>query len=267
MRDPGAVGRPDPLPAQHLPVGAQPRTLAHSRRRERDELGLAGFGRKRKQRLAVGEELRVAVANSRRTARFDESAGSDRCHEHLPVGGQGDARSVGCEVGRRQVVGGRLHPPLARLIEVGGQTDRHRGVRVLRDVVDPDVRAELVGDPSVGDRRGQHVPPRVARVLLQVAPRSVHRPDIHGAVAVGGEVDASLKDHRRAAGSGEIGGEVHGFVFLFAGPGPNGLGRSSLVALGLAPLRREAREVNAAAVRGERGIVCLSQREQLGHGR
>ena len=49
-------------------------------------------------------------------------------------------------------------------------------------------------------------------VLAEVAAVAVHRPEVHRAVAVAGEVDPAVPEHRLLAGAGVIGRQRRGFA-------------------------------------------------------
>src|SRR5258706_5360865 len=73
------------------------------------------------------------------------------------------AAVVGNMSGSR-VVGGLLDPVLAEVIEIGRQINGDELVGAGRDVVEPQIGAELVDNASLGERGCLHVPPLVMRV-------------------------------------------------------------------------------------------------------
>ena len=87
-------------------------------------------------------------------------------------------------MGRRQVLDRRFDPVLAQIIEIRGQLDRNGFVGACRDIVNMQVRPHLIHHAAVRKRCILGVPPLILRVLLEILTVLVHRPKIHGAVAV-----------------------------------------------------------------------------------
>ena len=74
----------------------------------------------------------------------------------------------------------------------------------------------------------------------------VHRPEVHGAVAIGGEVNTAAPIHRVRTGSSIVGGE--GNSFRTGAPFPEGLGLAAFISLGNAGVLRAAGEEDRVAV-------------------
>ena len=98
-------------------------------------------------------------------------------------------------------------------------------------------------------------------MLFQAVPVSVHRVDVHHAVAVGKEVDPSVPEHRIVRGSGPVGGQRHGLRTGVVAP--DVLRRAALVAFGLTRLPVVAREEKRVAVRRVARFRRLGQRNHL----
>src|SRR5277367_3055936 len=111
------------------------------------------------------------------------------------------------------------------------------------------IRAELVDDASLRERRPLQIETLVMRELLGIAAVRIDGPKIHGAIAIAREIDAAVPPHGVFAGSGEIGGE--GNRFRACGKLPEILRGAALVALRFAALERTAGEEQRAAI----GIV------------
>ena len=137
----------------------------------------------------------------------DPAAVADGGDEDMAAGDEDDAVAVRRDVPGGQVIEGFRHPSLAHLVEVRGQGDGQSGVLARGDVEDAQVGHELVGDPSGVEAGRAGVEALVEGVLLEPAALEVHRPDVHGAVAVAQEVDPVLPDHRVLARAGVIRGQ------------------------------------------------------------
>ncbi len=128
-----------------------------------------------------------------------------------------------------------------------------------REVEEAQVGPQLVDDPAVRERSLVRIPPLVVRVLAQVVAVLVHRPDVHGAVAVAQEVDAPAPPHRRLARARVVAGERHRFRRPLRVL-PHALGGSAPVALRVAALEREPREEEGAPVGRPGGVRRLGER-------
>src|SRR5438105_13820620 len=95
-----------------------------------------------------------------------------------------------------------------------------------------DVAAVVVPNVEVG----------VMRVLAYVLAARVHRPEVHGAVAIAREVDASLPHHRRSARAVIVGGPGLS-VFRVWREAPDVLCGAAAIAFRVAALPREPCEV------------------------
>ena len=169
--------------------------------------------------------------------------------------------------GRREVRGGHpvhrgLHPALAQLIEVGDERDRD-GLsrrRSMSKTCECRRRAGRRCGPS--DSEGDWTSSRRGGCAAAGRRRpSRHRPDVHGAVAVAGEVDAvrsttsaSCWCRRKSAVSG-VGLAVAGHEL------PEVLRGAAPVAPRVAPLEREPREEERAARRVVGAVARLRERQ------
>ena len=79
----------------------------------------------------------------------------------------------------------------------------------------------------------------MVRVLSQIGPVTLHRPKVHRAVAVAGEVHATAPQHRPFAGTRVVRGQ-RGRFFVARGETPQLLRGTALVAFGVATLERQA---------------------------
>src|SRR5262249_15322929 len=95
----------------------------------------------------------------------------------------------------RKVINWPAHPSFPLLVEITLESDWDGRVFAAGDVVKANVCAELVDDPAVPERRVGYVPARMPRELLERAAVRIHRPKVHGAVAVRREVDPALPPH------------------------------------------------------------------------
>ena len=257
VRQPLAVGRTHAVPAQHLGIAAQLFAATHAVDRIAPELGLAALGRHHQDALAVGRIARIAKPHARLVRHAHQPPRFGRRREHLAARREDHPRPI-----RRHVPGGQVlrrlpHPALAQLFEVGDQRDRHHRVLARLQIEQRDVRAILVRDAAVGERRTLRVIVFVPRVLLQILALGRHRPDVHYTVAIAQEVHAPLPEHRVLRRARIILGQRHG---LRAGrPFPQALHFPALVALGRTALERQPREDHRFAIGQERGLGRLGQ--------
>lgn len=208
-------------------------------------------------------ETRVPVADACAARRLDETPGAVRRDEHLAARRQHDAVAGRGEVRGGEPFPGIANPLLARLIEVGVEVDRDHRVLAGGDVEQAKVRAELIDDPPAGERGILHVPLGVPRVLPEIAALGRHRPDVHEAVAIRHEVDASPPEHRIAVGARVVAGEAAGLRAASRIEAPDVLRGAALVSLRMTSLEREPHEEDGAAVVGPRRLGGLAQRHAL----
>ncbi len=262
VRDHRAVGRGDAVEAQHRPVVGEPFRLSEAVGGKPPPLDLARLVGEGHERLAVGHESGLAVAHPRRPRRLHQPALRGGRDEHLAAGGQHDPVPIGGNARRGEVVDRLVHPPLTELVEVG--SERHGQQRVLArgDVEHVEVGAELVDDAPVGKRRGRHVPSLGVGQLAQGLAGLVHRPQVHRAVAVAGEVDAALPDHRRHARARVVAGQGDRLLGAYREL-PDLLRHAAAVALGVAPLKRQPGEEQCATGGVVGAVGSLGER----HGR
>ena len=97
--------------------------------------------------------------------------------------------------------------------------------------------------------------------LLQLLALGIHGPEVHGAVAIGDEINALSPPHRRLAGAGEILGKRAG-LGLAGSVFPQMLNGSALVTFGAAALEWQARKVECFARGIEYAIARLAQGQQ-----
>src|SRR5580704_2973163 len=97
--------------------------------------------------------------------------------------------------------------------------------------------------------------------LLQVFSAFIHRPQVHGSVAIGQEIDPAIPPHRVLAGAAVVGGQ--GDCFVSAVKFPEGLRGSALVTLCGAALGRQPREEERAAARIVASMGRLAERDDL----
>ena len=260
-RNPGAIRGRDPVEAEHGAVACQLLGRADAVGRQTPPFDLAALVGERDKRLPVRQEAGLPVADAGASGDLDETALQDGCDENLTAGGQRDAIASGREMRCAEVVHRFVDPAFAKLVEVGGERDRHGAVVIRPDVVEVDVRSELVDDPTGVQGRGLHVQSHVVRVLLEVGPALVHGPEVHRAVAVACEVHPALPPHRVLAGTGEVGGQ-RDRLGASLDERPDVLGCSSTVPLRVAALERKPREEQRLAVRVVATIAGLRQREK-----
>ena len=259
--DPLAVGGRDAVEADDL--GPRRHLLGRAEAVGRDsvEFPFAGLVGEDHEALAVAEEARRPGPDAVLAADLDPAAVADGGDEDVAAGDEDDAVAVRRDVPGGQIVEGFRHPPLAHLVEVGGQGDGQGRIVPGADVENAEIGHELVGDAARVEARGAGVEALVGRVLLESAALEVHGPDVHGAVAVAQEIDPALPDHRVLARAGVVRGEGRGLV----GPervGPQVLGRAALVALGVAALEGETGEVERLARGVERSVGGLAERQE-----
>ena len=94
---------------------------------------------------------------------------------------------------------------LAEMIEIGRKLDAERLVSAGIDVVEMQVGAQLINDAALRKRRRFDIPALMARVLFEAAAIVVHRPQIHGSIAVADEIDSTVPPHRILAGARIVG--------------------------------------------------------------
>src|SRR6202040_595520 len=133
-----------------------------------------------------------------------------------------------------------LDPGVAKLVKIGDERDGDDRVLIGVEVEQPEVGAALAGKLSLGEGSVLHVKAAMVGVLLHVAALWVHGKHVHGAVAVGEEIDATVPEHRIVRGSGVVGGEGHGFRAGIVTP--DVFGGAALVALRGASLPGESCE-------------------------
>src|SRR5262249_54562085 len=124
------------------------------------------------------------------------------------------------------------------------------------------IGAELIRDFAGRKRRRRDVPALVARVLFGVGAIGLHRPQVHGAVAVADEVHPALVPDRILAGAGVLRGQrlrlVRAVLVL-----PDGLGGAALVTLRVAALERQTGEEERLALVVITAVGRLGQRHEF----
>src|SRR5689334_12600947 len=153
------------------------------------------------------------------------------------------------------------YPFLPCLLEVGYEIDRHQRVAASRDIEDVNVSAELIGDLAVRERRAEYVETGVMRELLEIASVHVHRPQIHRAVAIAGEVNSVAPDQRSTARSRPVRGEPNRGIAAF-GELPDIRRRAALIPFGIASLFRKPGEVKRTRLRIDCTIAGLRERQR-----
>ena len=239
--EPVAVGRGHTVPAEDFRVLAELLGLADAVGGIFPEFGFAAGGGEGDDGFSVGSVAGFAEADGGIAGDFDDaSAGSGREGEDFAAGGENGGGAIGREVGHGEVVERLFDPVIAELVEIGNERDGDDGVLIGVEVEEPEVGAALIDDAAFGEGSGLDVESAVMRELLHVVALRVHGEDVHGAVAVGEEIDAGVPEHGIVRGAGVVGGEGNGFGAGIVAP--DIFGGAALVALGGAALPGEASE-------------------------
>ena len=228
---------------------------------EAPEFHLAGFVGEGEEGFAVPDERGLAVAHAALAGGLDEAAGAGGRDEDLPARGEGDAVAGGRQGNMGEVVDGLRHPFLAGLVEVGGEGDRDDGVATGGEIEQPEIGAVLVNDATAAEAGIFDAEVGVLRVLAEIGTVGQHRPEVHRAVPVAGEVETAGGPERPAAGAGVAGGERRGGG-VAGGEAPEVLRGAAFVALEMAALRREAGEEERLAGVVVGALVGLRERDE-----
>ena len=255
-----AVGRREAVEADDLGPRRQPLGRSEAVGPAAGEFPFAALVGEHHEALAVADEARRPGPDALLAVDTDPAAVADRGDEDVPTGNEDDPVAAGGDVPGCQVVERLGHPPLAHLVEIRRQGDGEGRVVAGADVEDVEVGDELVSDPSRIEAGGAGVESFVEGVLLEPAALEVHRPDVHGAVAIAQEVDPALPDHGVLARAGVVGRQGGGLVGADR-VRPEVLGRAAFIPFGVTALERKPREIERPACRIERSVRGLAERE------
>ena len=125
----------------------------------------------------------------------------------------------------------------------------------------PQVGTRSIDNAPIIQRRGFNIENMLMAFLLHAVPVSVHRVDIHHAVAIGEKIEAPIRKHGIGRGAGPVRSQRHSLILAIEPP--QIFRPSTLVTLGLTPLVEPAREKECVAVRRIRCFSGLCQRNRL----
>ncbi len=217
-------------------------------------------------------ESGTAVSRAGAPSQMDPSAGLCRQHEDVTASGHRHAVAVGRDVQGGEEFEWFVDPLFAGLIEVRWQGDLDLAIRPRLNVMNPQIGSQLVDNPTLRQRRPQHVKASVTSQLLRLARRlastrvstnTLHHPQVDRPVAIRRKVDSIVPGHRFAAGPGIIGRQRHclGTIGPFACyfESPDRLGRSALVPLRAAALLGQTGKEHRLPIDTPIGLAGLFQ--------
>jgi hypothetical protein len=235
-----AVGGRQAVIPQDLGSGRQALGRAGPVGRGAVEFPLAALVGQDHQGLAVREESGAADPYALLSRDAHPAAVPGRGREDVASRDEHDPIARGRDAGRCQVIEGLRDPAFPHLVEIGRQNDVDPPVAPGGDVVDMEIRDELIDDPAVLEGRRARVEFLVECQLLEAFSARVHGPQVHDPVAVAHEIDPPVPGQGVLACPCVVRGQ--GRRFAPRPELPEALDRSALVALGVAALEREARE-------------------------
>ena len=162
--------------------------------REAPQFDLAALVGERIHRFAVVRKDAFTRTKIGGAGHFNTPAVAHWGHEYLSARGDRDAIPVRRRRNRTHKFPRIFYPTRADVFEIRLQAEHKFGISVIRGVQQINIGAALVGDALavIGNRGTANIKLAMARVLLQIAAFNIHRPDIHGAIAIRNKIDAAI---------------------------------------------------------------------------
>jgi len=132
---------------------------------------------------------------------------------------------------RGEIIHRLLYPMLAHLVEVGNQRNGNHFLMAGVQVEKPQVGTRSIDNAPIIQRRGFNIENMLMAFLLHAVPVSVHRVDIHHAVAIGEKIEAPIRKHGIGRGAGPVRSQRHSLILAIEPP--QIFRPSTLVTLGL----------------------------------